>query len=522
MGNAPGPVQENLQLPLNDDIPPTRYPLAYLENLARWKPNDFGRMNIVCGDCGALHWISERMIQHGKRNPKFEGCCKHGDLNIPLLQPLPQPLHRLLHSQEPDAKDFRNNIRRWNSAFAFTSVSHNMDDRPEVAGAGVHAFQIHGELYHLQGPLQPPGPQEASYSQMYLYDPEYASALRAARFPTLPYELISEITAMLYEYSPWIQIYKTATERLREQTQSEGLQDYSIILNPRLELVVNDGADLRRANLPTTNEVAIIVPEEYGEKGFRDIVLAQRSVNENGAITEHRFSRINQNHAAYLPLHYVVMFPRGETGWHWGLELNNEAGQRQRLRVGQRSFYCFRLHQRQDEPDTIFRCQRLFQQLVVDIWAVSDQNKLMWIRHHQANLRADLYNGLTDILQRDDTNVNRAAIGKKVILPSSYLGGDRFMQQIFQDSMAIVRQLGRPSLFITFTANPKWKEIMDELLPGQSPQDRPDLVARVFHMTSKLCCMRSKEIIFSANAKELSGLSNIKNVVYLTCIFLSF
>ena len=48
--------------------------------------------------------------------------------------------------------------------------------------------------------------------------------------------------------------------------------------------------------------------------------------------------------------------------------------------------------------------------------------------------------------------------------------------------MVIVRQFGRPSLFITFTANPKWDEITRELLPGQQAVDRPDLVARVFHM----------------------------------------
>lgn len=51
--------------------------------------------------------------------------------------------------------------------------------------------------------------------------------------------------------------------------------------------------------------------------------------------------------------------------------------------------------------------------------------------------------------------------------------------------MAIVCQYGRPSLFITFTANPEWDEITRELLPGQQPTDRPDLVARVFHMKLK-------------------------------------
>ena len=48
--------------------------------------------------------------------------------------------------------------------------------------------------------------------------------------------------------------------------------------------------------------------------------------------------------------------------------------------------------------------------------------------------------------------------------------------------MAIVRHFGRPTLFITFMANPKWKEIVDELLSGQNAVDRPDLVGRVYHL----------------------------------------
>ena len=79
-------------------------------------------------------------------------------------------------------------------------------------------------------------------------------------------------------------------------------------------------------------------------------------------------------------------------------------------------------------------------------------------------------------------DINMDAIGQRIILPSSYTGGDRFMQQLFQDSMAIVCHFGQPILFITFTANPKWEEILRELLPGQTAVDRPDLVARVFHL----------------------------------------
>ncbi len=62
------------------------------------------------------------------------------------------------------------------------------------------------------------------------------------------------------------------------------------------------------------------------------------------------------------------------------------------------------------------------------------------------------------------------------------------MQQLYQDSMVIIRHFRKPTLFITFTANPHWVEIKRELLkddqgqPIQTWGDRPDLVARVFHL----------------------------------------
>ena len=33
---------------------------------------------------------------------------------------------------------------------------------------------------------------------------------------------------------------------------------------------------------------------------------------------------------------------------------------------------------------------------------------------------------------------------------------------------------------MTMTCNPNWPEIREHLLEGQAPQDRPDIVARVF------------------------------------------
>ena len=51
--------------------------------------------------------------------------------------------------------------------------------------------------------------------------------------------------------------------------------------------------------------------------------------------------------------------------------------------------------------------------------------------------------------------------------------------------MAIVCHYGKPDLFITFTCNPQWPEIIQSLLQNQVPADRPDIVARVFKLKLK-------------------------------------
>jgi len=56
------------------------------------------------------------------------------------------------------------------------------------------------------------------------------------------------------------------------------------------------------------------------------------------------------------------------------------------------------------------------------------------------------------------------------------------MIQNYHDGIAICRVYGPPDLFITFACNPKWPEISLAILNGQQPNDRPDIIVRVFHM----------------------------------------
>ena len=78
-----------------------------------------------------------------------------------------------------------------------------------------------------------------------------------------------------------------------------------------------------------------------------------------------------------------------------------------------------------------------------------------------------------------------ANVGRIVILPPSFEGSQRNMYQKFQDAMTIVIRHGKPDIFLTITANPRWPDIHDNLLPHQSANDRPDIVSHVFNLKLK-------------------------------------
>lgn len=144
-----------------------------------------------------------------------------------------------------------------------------------------------------------------------------------------------------------------------------------------MKLLLELGANRRHSNLPTTDEVAMIIPNNYQQDGFRDIVLAYRSPKNN----DNQYHTISSNSAAYMPLYYVLFFPCGDLGWYWALTLQDPQNRWKNLRIIQCTFYCYMLHIHSQSSSLLFYGKRLFQQLLVDAWAVFDQNKYVWIPH---------------------------------------------------------------------------------------------------------------------------------------------
>jgi hypothetical protein len=86
------------------------------------------------------------------------------------------------------------------------------------------------------------------------------------------------------------------------------------------------------------------------------------------------------------------------------------------------------------------------------------------------------------VVRREDMKAAGGGKGEKVRMPASVVGSKAYQSALMEDTLAVTGTYGKSTLFITLTTNPRWKEIEDALLPGQSWTDRPDIVCRVFKL----------------------------------------
>nr|XP_015905007.1 uncharacterized protein LOC107437499 [Parasteatoda tepidariorum] len=150
-------------------------------------------------------------------------------------------------------------------------------------------------------------------------------------------------------------------------------------------------------------------------------------------------------------------------------------------------------------------------------------NRFNFIRNLQNQFRRETTNGLIDRVQNSSANTSEPIrLGRVVILPYSFSRSSRSMQQYFQDAIALSREVGRPDLFITFTANPQWPEIHDFLRSqgtGFNASDIPHVVVRAFY------CRFVKEIASGKVFGQILGYTfNIefqkRGLLHAHCLFI--
>ncbi|ONL92436.1 hypothetical protein ZEAMMB73_Zm00001d027245, partial [Zea mays] len=426
-----------------------------------------------CGYCTAKKFEYE--------TPGF--CCRGGKVELAPLETPPQ-LKRLWDSADSDARHFRDNIRFFNGHFSFTSLYCCLDSMTtNVRDSGIYTFRAQGMMYHNIKSFGKEGGAEHKHLELYFYDddPTLEHRYRKCReeHQQKDKEVIRQIVDIL-RGNPY-------SEHIRTMCHVENLDDYRIALN--LDQTLNQ----KTYNTPLTSEVAAVwIDGSEGRGQFSKSVMLHGKDSSSHCIRSY--------HGCYDALSYPLFFPRGELGWHANIpkvgvsmdevdayrathrasNANDEdAESPSHLCVSVRDYYCYKFQIRPGVFNPILHGKRLFQQFAVDTYIKIESSRLDYIRNNQGRLRADLYQGLVDIML--DGDIRAENVGKRTVLSTSFIGGPRDMRRRYMDAMALVRKFGKPYIFLTMTCNPNWDEIRRELLPGQTPQDRPDLVVRVFH-----------------------------------------
>ena len=122
--------------------------------------------------------------------------------------------------------------------------------------------------------------------------------------------------------------------------------------------------------------------------------------------------------------------------------------------------------------------RKLFQQYLIAAICNVESEKIEYVRTHQSDLRAESYAGLRDYLN-SEAECRDLQPGRIVIIPPTFWLL-RNINQNYLDAMEIGGKFGKTNFFLTFTCNPKWPEITENLPPGLNACNRPDLVSRVF------------------------------------------
>ena len=130
-------------------------------------------MEFACPDCEVLHWLGERHSDSSKLHPKFHCCCKSNAVQLPAICNPSAELRELFTSMSQDAVQFHKYICHYNEVFAFTSANYKTDCRVQ----GFSPFQIHGELYHLQGLLEANDGAAPQFAQVWIHDPQYGTEI---------------------------------------------------------------------------------------------------------------------------------------------------------------------------------------------------------------------------------------------------------------------------------------------------------------------------------------------------------
>ena len=244
-----------------------------------------------------------------------------------------------------------------------------------------------------------------------------------ARQYAVPDDTLMLLTRLFTEINPYIKLLKHTTETINTESPP-----FTIVLDTR-------------HTIQPTEIAAIINPYNLTDIQPRQIIIYFKGT-EQGQF-------INILSLLYEPLQYPLLFPHGTYGWSPQLDKHTQC-----------NYYRYRLL---TEPR--FRLLgHLTCEYLVDMYSRVEEERLNYI--HQG--------------RNSQYNTSDSELGFQNTLPISFLGSRAWVSEQVSDALPLVRQFGKPTFFITMTANPQWPEIISQLQPHQTASNIPEVVCRTF------------------------------------------
>jgi hypothetical protein len=168
--------------------------------------------------------------------------------------------------------------------------------------------------------------------------------------PSLDPTTWDRLLTMMYNINPYVEVFKMA----RDMMATEGAP-----MNLKLRLIASRTKDVRRYNVPTADEVATLMVGDGSEAVDKhEVIIAQQAGS---------CQHISELHVGYMALHYPLLFPYGEDGWHPNIPLNGVIAdadldedhakkaelQRKHYNVTMAEFYGYRLQHRNTDGITL-------------------------------------------------------------------------------------------------------------------------------------------------------------------------
>ena len=392
-----------------------------------------GPMTAICTDCGARKWKSE--------TPSL--CCNNGKVVLETFPQPPELIKKLLTSDTAEARLFRENIRPFNNALALSSIK--VTERKFKNGYNPSVI-YEGKVQQIFGPLQPEDGEQPRFAQLYVVDPATQHTMRVNNMSLPTHLKPKQIDVITQTMKNLQQLINDVNPFVKDLLHVYEIPDSELIDG---KLIISCKERPKDAHPRTYNT----------QQSFSEVTVLTNSVPSDLVLRKRGggLEFIYDLHPAAQPLHFVLLFPYGTKGYS---EFMKHKDKDQTKRVSPREYFSYHLNMRNLEADFFFRCQRLFQEYICLAYATVENQKLKFNKNNQAALRADTYKNIREVLtdkvpigdkiSKDDHNLK---IGKRIILPKSFVGSPRWYNSQFQDGMAICRKYHKPDFFITMTCN---------------------------------------------------------------------